>query len=446
MKPPRGSSVVSRALAALSRPALLSSTVVLLLGAAPVSLPGVSLPGGAVDRSPPATAGSMAPNWAAGESAKGGLLLTWLEPSRPGGELSAGTPRLRMARLEQGLWSEPITLASDPALFANWADFPSVANAGDGSVLAHWLSKNGAGTYAYSIEIARALRFDGIWRRLGRLNEDSTETEHGFVSLVPEGSGLRAFWLDGRATAKGGAMALRTAMVALGPIYGVVVDGEELDPKVCDCCQTAAAMTNDGPVVVYRDRSDGEVRDIMAITRRGGHWSAPTPVFADGWKIPGCPVNGPAVAARGRDLAVAWFSGVSPGAREGGGGPRVALAFSRTGGESFEPPVVLDSDAPLGRVAVVLDADGTALVSWLTQPGQSDAVAELRLQRVARDGRKSPSLTLASTAAGRSSGFPRLALENGSLFVAWSEVADDKTAARLRAAELPRGALPLPAR
>ena len=227
----------------------------------------------------------------------------------------------------------------------------------------------------------------------------------------------------------------------MGPVHGVVGASEELDREVCDCCQTAAAVTDDGPVVVYRDRSDEEVRDIMAVSGRGGRWSAPRPVFTDGWKIPGCPVNGPSVAARGRDLAVAWFAGVSRG-----GGPRVALAFSRTGGESFEPPVVLDDGEPLGRVAVALDADGTAVASWLAQPAASGEVAELRLQRVARDGRKSPLLTLATTAASRHSGFPRLALAGGSLFVAWTEVGTDKGASRLRVAELPRGALPFTVR
>ena len=61
-------------------------------------------------------------------------------------------------------------------------------------------------------------------------------------------------------------MALRTARVELGPVFGVVGASEELDPKVCDCCQTAAAVTDDGPVVVYRNRSDQELRDISAIS------------------------------------------------------------------------------------------------------------------------------------------------------------------------------------
>ncbi len=400
-------------------------------GAAPLPLPP-----GVVDRSPPAALpGAMAPNWAAGEREGGALLLSWLEPSPPGPGVAAGTSRLRLARLERGRWSEPSTLVADPALFANFADFPSVARAKDGALLAHWLAKTGEGTYAYSIELARSTDGGKNWHRLGRLNDDATDTEHGFVSLVAEGDGLRAFWLDGRAMPGGGAMALRTAQV--GSTVGAA---EVLDERVCECCQTGAAMTDSGPLVVYRDRSQGEVRDIAAVSRAGDRWAAPRPVFADGWKIPGCPVNGPSIAARGRESAVAWFTGVAPPA---GQGPRVALAFSRAAGGGFEPPVVLDAGEPLGRVSVALDDDGSAVVAWLSDAG---GIAELRLQRVARDGRKSRILPLATTTAGRASGFPRLASAEGGLFVAWVEVGAEKSSARLRVAELPRGALALPAR
>ena len=54
-----------------------------------------------------------------------------------------------------------------------------------------------------------------------------------------------------------GNMTIRTAFVAdsIGP-------GVPLDDRVCECCSTSAAMTANGPVIVYRDRSADEVRDI----------------------------------------------------------------------------------------------------------------------------------------------------------------------------------------
>ncbi len=55
-------------------------------------------------------------------------------------------------------------------------------------------------------------------------------------------------------------------------IRGAIIDkqgnksGEwELDNRVCDCCQTSTAITANGPIVVYRDRSDEEIRDISIV-------------------------------------------------------------------------------------------------------------------------------------------------------------------------------------
>ena len=47
------------------------------------------------------------------------------------------------------------------------------------------------------------------------------------------------------------------------------------------------------------------------------------------------------------------------------GVPRVNLAFSDDGGKKFGPPVRMDEGKPLGRVAVELMPDGSALVLWI---------------------------------------------------------------------------------
>ena len=61
------------------------------------------------------------------------------------------------------------------------------------------------------------------------------------------------------------------------------------------------------PVAVYRDRSSKEIRDIGAVVFNAkGNASAPKRVHADNWTMPGCPVNGPALAARGERFLVAW--------------------------------------------------------------------------------------------------------------------------------------------
>ena len=108
-----------------------------------------------------------------------------------------------------------------------------------------------------------------------------------------------------------------------------------IDLRVCECCPTSAAVTADGPIVAYRNRSDDETRDIYVSRLENGAWTEPRAVHADGWKINACPVNGPMLSARGRDVAIAWFT-----ARDDQ--PRTFVAFSQDAGRTFGAPIRLD--------------------------------------------------------------------------------------------------------
>lgn len=367
---------------------------------------------------PPAASGAMAPSLT---PAADGLLLTWIEPG-PGPK--AAGHALRVSRFRNGRWSTPVTIAAGADFFANWADFPAAAQAPDGSLTAHWLAKTGSGTYAYGIFLARSTDGGATWSPAGLLHSDRIPAEHGFVSWVPEGTGLRAVWLDGRETVKQGPMTLRTGLA------GKAGSEKVLDARVCDCCQTDAALTADGPIVAFRDRSDKEIRDIYVVRKTAAGWSAPAPVHRDNWEIPGCPVNGPAVAAAGRRVAVAWFTAAPPA------GPRVQLAFSEDGGKSFGAPVLIDGEKPLGRVDLQLDSKGDAIVSWLAFQEKGAAV---RLRRVSPKGAAGTPVTIAATSAARSAGFPRTAVSGDRLWLAWVE--DREGASRVRAASLPLAAV-----
>ncbi|MCZ6727723.1 MAG: hypothetical protein O7A98_10285, partial [Acidobacteria bacterium] len=290
--------------------------------------------------SPPAGAGAMAPHLTVdGDD----LILSWLEPGH----------RFLMARLSGGRWSGPTQIAAGDNFFANWADVPKVAVAGDGTLWAHWLAKIGEDTFAYGVFLARSTDGGGTWQQMGTLHDDMTPTEHGFVAYAAEGTGLRAVWLDGREMLDGGPMTLRTA--ALADSVGLA---EVLDDRVCECCPTALAATAAGPVAFYRDRSPAELRNIRLTRLRDDAWSEPVVLEDDGWTLAGCPVNGPAVAADDDRLVAAWFTAPK-------GEPRVQLKFSHTAGATFDPPLLVDGELPLGRVDVALDSDGTAWVSWL---------------------------------------------------------------------------------
>jgi hypothetical protein len=352
----------------------------------------------------PAAPGSQVPNLAVGLD--GGLYLSWIEP-RGGGHA------LRFATWSDGRWSAPRTVAAGDDWFVNWADFPSMAALEDGTLAAHWLVRSGGSTYAYDVHLAVSRDGGVTWSEPLRPHRDATETEHGFVSLVPGAEGFGVLWLDGRDTVAvpPGAMTLRSATL-LG--NGELRDEARVDDSVCDCCSTDAVRTGDGAILVaYRDRTAAEVRDVSVARRAASGWSAPRTVHADGWEIAACPVNGPALASRGDVVAVAWFTAAREAAL-------VQVAFSRDGGRTFGPPLRVDHGSPLGRVDVLLLDDGSALVSWLER---DDSHARLLLRRVT-PARALPSIVVAATSPARASGFPRMARLGHEIVLAWTETGE----------------------
>jgi len=165
-----------------------------------------------------------------------------------------------------------------------------------------------------------------------------------------------------------------------------------IDDRVCECCPTAAALTSEGPIVAFRDRSQDEIRDIAVSRLVDGRWSEPAAVHRDNWQINACPVNGPALGASGRDVAVAWFT-----VAEDLG--HVFVAFSSDAGRTFGAPVRVDDVSALGRVDVELLPDGAAIVSWIEV---ADKRSEFRIRRVgSTDSDLSVFFTISGTANNR---------------------------------------------
>lgn len=170
-------------------------------------------------------------------------------------------------------------------------------------------------------------------------------------------------------------------------------------------------MTSAGPIVAYRNRSADEIRDVYVTRRAGGKWTTGTAVFDDNWKIGACPVNGPAIAARGNQVVLAWFT--APG--DSG---RVKVAFSNDAGATFGAPTRVDGGNPAGRVDVALSPDGAALVTWIERIGGDTAA--VRVRRVERDGKSGSAMTIAASSAARASGFPRMAVSGTRVLFAWT--------------------------
>jgi hypothetical protein len=317
------------------------------------------------------------------------------------------------------VWSRPTTIASGREFFVNWADFPSVIELTDGTLLAHWLEKTEESPYAYHVMLSRSADNGATWSDPVRPHRDLSPTEHGFVSLVPEpDGGASLIWLDGRAMAGGpgadghgtGAMSLRFTTVGADGSLGEDV---LVDDRSCECCQTAMVRTDDGVLVMaYRDRSEEEIRDIAVRRFTDGAWSESRYVGNDNWHITACPVNGPSLATSGNTVAIAWHSAPD-------GDNRTAVAFSRDGGSSFGDPVRVDDGDPLGRVDIEILSDGSALVLWLEKNGTG---AEIRGRHVLVSGKAGPSWTVTTTSQVRRSGFPRMVRTGDGLVFAWTDV------------------------
>jgi hypothetical protein len=339
-----------------------------------------------------------------------GALLSWIERTGP-------RATLKFAERTETGWSEARTVISGTNLFVNFADVPSVRALADGSLAAHWLEESDPenNPEAYDLRLAWSRDRGRTWSKPISPHHDGTKTQHGFASLYQVAGGLGVLWLDGRKTnpkapsdsPTAGDMALRAT--TFGP-NGRQLGESIVAPRVCECCATAVAATSEGPIVAFRNRSP---RDIYVSRFAGGRWAAPTPVHLDGWRIEACPINGPAIAARGRDVAVAWFT-----MQQDQG--RAFVSFSHDAGETFGQPVRVDDTESRGRVGVALLPDLSAVVSWVEFSGRE---SQFKIRRVESNGTRSSANAISTVPSGTTSGFPRLVETRNELLLAWAETA-----------------------
>jgi len=402
-----------------------------------------------VDWPLPTTDGAAQPDLVVAPN--GNLLLGWV---RPMGERHAFQ---YVAYQGDERWeSAPKTIAIGRTLSANWATTPHLLMTDDGTLWAQWLQAHAGGAeHAADVMLTQSRDGGMHWAAPVAVNDDGTASEHGFVSLWPAAQdAVGVAWLDGRRTAgaemapeaapaghagsaathaqaggahadhheHAGAMTLRAARFDATLARGEDV---EVDAMTCDCCSTDAALTAQGALLVYRDRDPEEIRDIAVVRHSPGGWSQPRPVHADGWKMPACPLNGPAVAARGAEVVVAWYSAA-------GDTPVLRLARSHDAGATFDAPVEIDRGLALqGRVDVAFEGDAAWLV-WLREDrdGQSLQVA----RQPGADAQVQRSQVARLQGRGRATGYPRLVVRQGWAYAVWTDVADGVP--RLRGARI----------
>lgn len=340
------------------------------------------------------------------------LMLSWLERQ----EDSTRTA-MRLAILDStGTWGAAVEVVNADNLFINWADFPSAVQLADGRILAHWLQKNGVGKYSYDVRLSQSTDGGATWSPSSTPHPAGIPAEHGFVTLLPRAdSSADVLFLNGSpkptGTSEGHGPPMSVAIANWNRAGRVTDSVTILDARTCDCCQTAAAVTARGPVILYRDRSDTEQRDIAVRRYVDGAWTPTAPLHNDGWIINACPVNGPAISAKGDTVAAIWFTAAHDTAK-------VQLVFSTDAGATFGSPIRIDAGLPSGRVDVELLDGDDALVTWIERTAKDSA--EVRARLVRRDGTAEPVITIGGLPGGRASGFPRMARRGADVILAWA--------------------------
>ena len=356
------------------------------------------------DVRPPA--GSVEPQLMA--AANGGVILSWVE-------VDDSVATLKFTERTGSAWSPITTAASGDDWFVSWADVPSVTRLSDGTLVAQWLKNVDPSIEAYDLQLSYSRDAGKTWARPFAPHHDGTRTQHGFASLLEmPGAGLGLVWLDGRQmeldtrSKDGGSMSLRFA--AYDRQWKQTAD-VAVDERVCECCPTAAAVTDDGVVTAFRDRSPREIRDVHVSRLENGKWTYATPVHVDGWEIEACPVNGPALHARGRNAVIAWFTAKDDK-------PHAFAAFSRDAGRTWGEPIRLDDAATLGHVDVELLEDGSAVAGWMEF---ADSRSSFRIRKIEASGMRSQAIEVAGGGEHRVTGLPRLAVQGREIVLAWTE-------------------------
>ena len=354
----------------------------------------------------------------------GAVVLSWVE------RLGEGGHALRYAEFRGEEWGPARAVASGEDWFVNWIDHPAVVPLGDDRLAAHWLvhDEDRQGDYGYGIRLVFSDDRGASWREVFQASGEGVDGYAGFAAYAGVGDGFEVAYLSSVGddlAAKGATgtpvpggdghgeveprMTLRSARFDLG---GALKSDREVDADVCSCCTTAMAATPGNVFLAFRDRREGEFRDISFARLEDGRWTGSELVHRDGWHIRGCPTNGPALASGATGPAVAWFTAA-------GGESKVLAAFWNRKEQRFDEPIRIDDGAPRGWAGVATHEDGGAVVSWVERV---EGGAELRVRSVTRDGDTDPAVTVAPAPAGRSAvGVPKLVRTGDRLIFAWRD-------------------------
>jgi hypothetical protein len=180
--------------------------------------------------------------------------------------------------------------------------------------------------------------------------------------------------------------------------------------------------TSNGLIVSYRDRSDQEIRDISHVIWNGNSWSPPQTIFADHWKIAGCPVNGPAMSSENESVYRSWY-----GIRDSVS--HVSFVMSKNAGQDWEQPEMLDNKMPLGRVDIASE-DRNVNVSWIGKDDRDETWVKVATMDPISS--KFNTTLVTKIDASRRSGVPILISTSNGLYLAYTHVDENFTQVKVK--------------
>ena len=216
------------------------------------------------------------------------MFLSWVE------RLNEGGHALRFAELQGDAWGPAVTIASGENWFVNWIDHPAVAALGGDRLAAHWLvhDEDREGDYGYGIRLAFSDDRGATWRPVFQAQGEGSDGYAGFVAYAGVVGGFEVAYLssvgddlaaqgstdtpgpDGdRAAGHAEAEPRMTLRSARFDLEGALNGDREVDADVCSCCTTAMAVTPGTVFLAFRDRREGEFRDISFARFEDDRWT-----------------------------------------------------------------------------------------------------------------------------------------------------------------------------
>jgi hypothetical protein len=207
--------------------------------------------------------------------------------------------------------------------------------------------------------------------------------------------------------------------------------------RVCPCCVPNIVFLDGGETVIisYRYVREDYLRDHVVIRSSDGGKSFGEPIYIsdDGWVANFCPHAGTSLVAdsRGR-LHSAWFTIGRKPADAG-----IYYSFSDDGGRTFAPRQLI-AKSPAHTVLhtqVILDPDDRAWAVWENMVDGKPQIFLAYRDADRSDWSKAHQLSDGSAV----SMLPTVAVQKGTVFVAWQNMTGEKSRIRIRTAAFEPG-------